>query len=432
MVGLGNVDNTSDANKPVSTAQAAAIALKIGDAPSDGQNYVRKNAAWTPASVGVAGTDKQVQFNDGGALAGNSGFTFDKATGALSLTSVKMQNIGSGSFFLTHQYNDTASAGTVLTWKLNNASRVLTIGGDLTLGAAFTTTGGGITLTATGSTNVTLPTTGTLATLTDVAAKVSTSLVGAANGVASLDSGGKVPTAQLPSYVDDVLEAANLAAFPGTGETGKIYVALDTNKPYRWTGSVYVEITASPGSTDAVTEGSTNKYFTESRVLGTILAGLSTATNAVITAGDSVLSAFGKLQKQFSDHFSNTSNPHSVTAAQVGLGNVNNTSDVNKPVSTAQTAAFAPQVNPTFTGTVTIPTASPGTNDTTAASTAYVLSAAVAARGGGSDKIFFENDITVNNDYTVTTNKNAMSAGPITIASGKTVTIPSGSTWTIV
>lgn len=56
---------------------------------------------------------------------------------------------------------------------------------------------------------------------------------------------GKIPTSQLPSYVDDVLEYANLAAFPSTGETGKIYVALDTNLTYRWSGTAYVEISKS-------------------------------------------------------------------------------------------------------------------------------------------------------------------------------------------
>lgn len=54
--------------------------------------------------------------------------------------------------------------------------------------------------------------------------------------------GGKVPAAQLPSYVDDVLEFANLAAFPLTGESGKIYIAIDTNLQYRWGGSGYVAI----------------------------------------------------------------------------------------------------------------------------------------------------------------------------------------------
>lgn len=55
--------------------------------------------------------------------------------------------------------------------------------------------------------------------------------------------GGLVPANQLPSYVDDVVEAANQAALPGTGETGKIYVTLDTGKTYRWSGSAYVELT---------------------------------------------------------------------------------------------------------------------------------------------------------------------------------------------
>lgn len=65
---------------------------------------------------------------------------------------------------------------------------------------------------------------------------------GVANGYAGLDSTGKVPSTQLPSYVDDVVEVANYAALPVTGETGKIYITLDTNNIYRWSGSVYVEI----------------------------------------------------------------------------------------------------------------------------------------------------------------------------------------------
>lgn len=68
---------------------------------------------------------------------------------------------------------------------------------------------------------------------------------GAANGVATLDSNGLVPSSQLPSYVDDVIEAANFAALPAEGEGGKIYVTLDNNKTFRWGGSAYAEISAS-------------------------------------------------------------------------------------------------------------------------------------------------------------------------------------------
>lgn len=71
--------------------------------------------------------------------------------------------------------------------------------------------------------------------------------------------GGKVPASQLPSYVDDVEEYANLAAFPESGEANKIYVAIDSAKTYRWSGSVYVEVSAGSefdqalNTTDAVT-----------------------------------------------------------------------------------------------------------------------------------------------------------------------------------
>lgn len=135
---------------------------------------------------------------------------------------------------------------------------------------------------------------------------------GAANGYAGLDASGRVPSAQLPAYVDDVLEYANLAAFPATGSSGVIYIALDTNKTYRWGGSAYTEISPSPGSTDSVTEGSVNLYF----------------TNARASAAAPVQSVAGKTG--------------AVTLAKgdVGLGNVDNTSDANKPVSTAQQTAL--------------------------------------------------------------------------------------------
>ena len=259
---------------------------------------------------------------------------------------------------------------------------------------------------------------------------VASSKLGAANGVATLDASGRVPTSQLPSYVDDVLEFASLAGFPVTGETGKIYVDLTTNKTYRWSGTAYVYITS--GAVDSV-------------------AG---KTGVVV-----------------------------LVKADVGLGSVDNTSDANKPVSTAQQAALNLKANlasPTFTGVPAVPTAGAGTNTTQAASTAYVLANSVqkdtdtgaallpkgttsqrgtpdeaklrfnkdtkrfegangnswgslgGATGGGNDDAFYENTNTITSDYVITAGKNAMSAGPITVASGATVTIPDGSVWTIV
>jgi len=102
---------------------------------------------------------------------------------------------------------------------------------------------------------------------------------GIANGYASLDGAGLVPSTQLPSYVDDVVEYANVAAFPATGVSGVIYVAIDTSKTYRWSGSTYVEISASPGTTDALTEGTVNLYFTTARARQSVSAGTGISYN---------------------------------------------------------------------------------------------------------------------------------------------------------
>ena len=126
-------------------------------------------------------------------------------------------------------------------------------------------------------------------TNTLLSGKQSTSEKGAANGYASLDAGGKVPTAQLPSYVDDVLEYANFASLPVTGETGKIYVTIDTNKTYRWSGTAYVYITS--GAVDSV-DGQTG------------VVNLS--------------SVYEPKNSNIQTHISSMSNPHSTTAAQVG------------------------------------------------------------------------------------------------------------------
>lgn len=100
------------------------------------------------------------------------------------------------------------------------------------------------------------------------------------------------------------------------------------------------EPTILPGTTDQYWRGDKTWRDLFADVRASTLTGLSTATNAVITAADTVLSALGKLQKQHSDHAGNTNNPHSVTKAQVGLSNVDNTSDAAKPISTATQTAL--------------------------------------------------------------------------------------------
>ena len=121
---------------------------------------------------------------------------------------------------------------------------------------------------------------------------------------------GTISAANLPSYVDDVLEYASLSKFPTTGESGKIYTALDTNKIYRWSGSAYVVIS-------------------ETVALGT--------THSSAGYGDESRAAY--------NHSTKTSgNPHHVTKTDVGLGDVDNTADSAKSVKYATSAGSAGSV----------------------------------------------------------------------------------------
>lgn len=105
---------------------------------------------------------------------------------------------------------------------------------------------------------------------------------GQPNGYAGLDASGKVPAAQLPLYVDDVQEYANLAAFPNPGAAGIIYLALDTNIIYRWSGSTYIEIASGDVAWASITSTPTtiSGYGISD---GVTLTGAQTLTNKTVT-----------------------------------------------------------------------------------------------------------------------------------------------------
>ena len=151
---------------------------------------------------------------------------------------------------------------------------------------------------------------------------INSTLKGANSGIAELDENGKVLTSQLPSYVDDVIEATALSKFPSTGEAGKIYVDTSTNKTYRWSGSAYVEISASL----ALGETSSTAYrgdrgkaaydhsqTTHARTDATKTAASSTNGNILINGTEITVYK----------HPAGT-NPHGTTKSDVGLGNVPN------------------------------------------------------------------------------------------------------------
>lgn len=213
---------------------------------------------------------------------------------------------------------------------------------------------------------------------------------GAPNGLASLNESGIIPSAQLPSYVDDVIEVATFSNLPGTGESGKIYIVQDTNLTYRWSGTDYVEIskslalgenssTAYPGDKGKATTDKLNRipdklitdtvnvnqstteavlnfttYRQEAQQVGkdTLTITSATASQAgLMSSSDKtkldglkdqagITSDIDAVQSNLETHINNKSNPHEVTKAQVGLSEVDNTSDANKPISNATQTAL--------------------------------------------------------------------------------------------
>jgi hypothetical protein len=157
-------------------------------------------------------------------------------------------------------------------------------------------------------------------------AQVKRSEMGVASGVATLDASGLVPTSQLPSYVDDVLEYSAKSNFPTTGATGKIYVDTSTNKTYRWGGSAYVEISASL----ALGTTSSTAYRGD---LGTQNAtNISTLQSSVSTLQGYFDSTAAKLAKQtlysltIGSKTFNGSSAIKITKSDLELGNVENKS----------------------------------------------------------------------------------------------------------
>ena len=194
-----------------------------------------------------------------------------------------------------------------------NSGKYLTTDGTTASWAAGT--GTGTLVLSTSPTLVTpilgTPTSGTLTnctgyTFTNIASKpttlsgygitdaINSSLIGAVSGIAPLGSDSKIAATYLPSYVDDILEYANLAGFPGTGETGKIYVAIDTNKIYRWSGSAYIEVSPTAGNSDTATKLATARSIsTTGDATWTVSFDGSANVTAAITLANVVTAATG-------------------------------------------------------------------------------------------------------------------------------------------
>ena len=259
-----------------SSAVTIALASNYGDTTNP---YASKTANFflaAPNGTAGAPTFRAIVAADIPTLNQNTTGTASNVTGIVAIA-----NGGSGQTTAQAAMNAFAGAVTSGSYLRGNGTNVVmstiqagdvpTLNQSTTGSAATLTTGRTISLTGDvaytsgsfdGSANVTgtatLASVGTAGTYTkvttDAKGRVTSGTTLAATDIPSLDASkitsGTIDSARLPSYVDDVIEAANLASFPGTGETGKIYVALDTNKTYRWSGSAYVYITS--GAVDSV------------------------------------------------------------------------------------------------------------------------------------------------------------------------------------
>lgn len=243
----------------LASAPSSPVTGQIYYNSGDNKLYFYNGSSWVDTS-GTGGVSYQPLDADLTAIAGLAGTSgFLKKTGA-DTWALDTSTYLTGNQTITLSGDATGSGATAITVTLANSG--VTAGTYNNNGAEvrpFTVDAKGRVTAIGAAVGIAAPwagVTGKPTTLSGygITDAVASSLLGANNGVATLDSAGKVPASQLPAYVDDVLEYANLAAFPGTGSTGIIYIAIDTGKVYRWTGSVYAEISPTAGNADTATK----------------------------------------------------------------------------------------------------------------------------------------------------------------------------------
>ena len=287
----------SDGNKPSLSALPGQIAITQISATGSltSATYLRGDATWaTVTAIGATGAlsatpSSVITITNGedSVLGNGTGISISQATSSTDgyLTSSDwntFNNKGSGGSI--GPVANISAAPTSVISIVGGTSAVLGSGVSITINQATSSTDGYLTSSSYNTFNNKLDTSTsgqfalsahihsqsdiTSATgwiTSDLNTRELTTNKGTSGGYASLDSFGKVPTYQLPSYVEEVVECPSLSAFPNPGTASIIYLAVDTNKIYRWGGSVYVEISPSPGTTDSVTEGVVNLYFTPER-----------------------------------------------------------------------------------------------------------------------------------------------------------------------
>lgn len=203
-------------------------------------------------------------------------------------------------------------------------------------------------------------------------------LNGQPGGFASLNSNGKVPSNQLPSYVDEIEEYSSRSAFPVSGETGIIYLALDTGSTYRWGETTYVEISAK----DIF-------YCTYNSTTSAEISAALSADKIPVIIEDDKLYIYSNQPDSTTEHWFSCCYATSAGTINIDMIRCYLESSTTKwskttvnPLISSNLTSYATLASPTFTGVPTAPTATDGTNTTQIATTAFVQNAIVGAIGG--------------------------------------------------
>lgn len=287
-IGLGSVDNTSDQAKPISQATQLALNTKVdkvagkGLSSNDYTNEQKEAVDSIPSikALAVSANDKATEaINEVGrgkqyteelveaerleritqdAVTLTAAQSFADERDTVILNTAKAHAIEQDQALIAplKEYTDTAVTAERQARIIQDATKV-----------DKTTTINGQPL----SQNITLDGVGILGYQAENIINKDKPL-----GYAGLNSLGLIDTARLPSYVDDVVDITTYNDLPVQGESGKIYIVTTAgvdpvgpfiaNSQFRWTGSAYIRLVASPGTSDDVPEGALNKYYTDARV----------------------------------------------------------------------------------------------------------------------------------------------------------------------
>lgn len=412
-LGLGNVENKSSANiREELTKSDVTKALGYTPPTTDTNTKYGLSLEENKLSLVESGSTSQVTIST------------NDTTYTLAQDSTDKHKLiftpseGNATEITMPDNNTTYSAGTGITLSGTTFSNsgVRSIATGSTNGTISVNTNGA-------SVNVAVKGLGSLAYKSSLGASdvgaIPASAKGTANGVSTLDANGLVPASQLPSFVDDVVEGYyNLGKFYKTkttsdsgttysneitGESGKIYVDLNTNKTYRWSGTAFIVIS------DTITLGTTSSTAFRGDY------GNTAYTHSQVTSG----------------------NPHKVTKADVGLGNVDNTADANKSVkyaTSAGSATNATKVN-NHTVEVDVPSGAKFTDTNTWTKVSTTTDGYIGKLSGSTSQ-FLRGDGTwastpnTNTTYTLTQDANDGHKITLTPSSGTatTITIPDNNT----